>query len=152
MMFGSWRKCAKAIHSTSMAVGSKEVSGVTTDDQQLSHNSCRHQNKINAQATEIATRRSELNHTLDENQKLKEMFNPDQLAEAMTKVVSNMTMKESPKHLRALNKKALPIMLSGQGSPNWHVVLMGNLSQMCPATFTKTKGTQKTTESALIIK
>ena len=92
MIFGSQGKCTKAIHTTSTTVGSEDISGVTTDDQQhlLSHNSCRHQNKTNAQATE-------LNCALDENHKLKEMFNPDWLVEAMTKAVSNMTMKESPK-------------------------------------------------------
>ena len=99
MMFGSLGKYVMAIHATSMAVGSEEVCWVITDDQQhpLSHNSNRHQNKIDMQATVIAIMRSDLCHTLDESQKLKEMFNPDQLVEAMTKVVSNMTMKESPK-------------------------------------------------------
>ena len=56
---------------------------------------------------------SELNQALDENRKLKDMFNPDWLVEAMMKAVSNMTMKESPKTLQALNIKALPIMLAG---------------------------------------
>ena len=42
--------------------------------------------------------RLELNQALDEKWKLKEMFNPNWLVKAMTKVVSNnMTMKESPK-------------------------------------------------------
>ena len=64
-------------HTTSAAVGSEEVNGVTSDAQQLSHNSLRCQNKINAQATEAATMRFELNQVLDENRKLKDMFNPD---------------------------------------------------------------------------
>ena len=48
MMFGSQVKHAKATNSTSAAVTSKEISGVTSYDQQLSHNSCRHQNKNDA--------------------------------------------------------------------------------------------------------
>ena len=94
MMFGSWGKNAKVIQSTSVAVGIKESSRVTSDDQQLSHNSHRHQNKIDALATETAMMRSELNQPSDENWKLKEMINLDHLVESMTKAVSNMTMKE----------------------------------------------------------
>ena len=97
MMFGSWEKCAKAINPTYVAVSNEEISGITSQDQQLSHNSYRCQSKIDAQATKIATVRLELNKTLEENWKLKDMFNLDWLVEAVTKVVSTMTMKESPK-------------------------------------------------------
>ena len=47
MMFGSWGKCVKAI-PTSTAVVGEEVNRAITDDQQqpLSHNTHRHQNKI----------------------------------------------------------------------------------------------------------
>ena len=41
--------------------------------------------------------KSELNHALEENQKLKEMFNQDQLVEAISKVVNNISMKEGAK-------------------------------------------------------
>ena len=99
MMFSNQGKDTKAIHTTSMGVGSEEVSRVTTDDQQhpLSHNSHRHQNKINTQGAKIATVKSELNHALDENWKLIEMFNPDCLVEAMMKAASKMTMREITK-------------------------------------------------------
>ena len=60
LMFDSWGKSVKAIHSTSSAVSSEEASGVTSKDQQLFHNSCRCQNKINAQVAKIATMGSEL--------------------------------------------------------------------------------------------
>ena len=70
--------------------------GVKSNDQQLSNNSHGHQNKIDTQATEIATMSLELNHALDESRKLRDMFNMDWLVVAMSKPVSNMTMKESP--------------------------------------------------------
>ena len=38
-----------------------------------------------------------MNKALQENLKLKNLFNPDYLAEAMSKVVSTMTMKDYPK-------------------------------------------------------
>ena len=79
-----------------MAVNSEETGGDTCQDQHLYHNSHKHQNKINTQAAEIATVRLELDKVLQENQKLEILFNPDQLVEAMTRVVSTMTMKECP--------------------------------------------------------
>ena len=66
-------------------------------EQHLSHNCHKRQNKIDAQATEIAMVKAELNKALQENKKLKDMFNPQKMVEAMTKVVSAMTMKEHPK-------------------------------------------------------
>ena len=115
MMFSCMGKCVKAIHTASMSVGREEVGEDTTDDQQhlLYCNFQRYQNKIDAQTTETATMVSESNHAFDENQKLKEMFNLDQLIETMMKVVNNMTMKESPNHLQALNTMATPITLAG---------------------------------------
>ena len=97
MMFGSKGKHVKAVNTTSAAVSSEEIGGDTLQDQHLYHNSHKCQNKIDAQATKITTVRSELDKALHENQKLNIMFNPDQLVEAMTKVVSTMTMKEHPK-------------------------------------------------------
>ena len=52
------------------------------------------------QATGIATIGPEVNHGLVENQNLKEIFNPDQLVEAISKVVSNITMRQGPKTLQ----------------------------------------------------
>ena len=69
MMFHSQGKHSKAIHTKSVAVNSKEIGGDTA--QHLSHNPHKHQNKIDAQATEIAMVRLELNKALQENQKLK---------------------------------------------------------------------------------
>ena len=97
MMFGCWGKCIKAINTPSVAVSSKESVRGTLQDQQLPHNSCRHQGKSDAQAAEIATGRSDLDKTLEENLRLKNMLHLDQLVEAMTKMVSMITMKESPK-------------------------------------------------------
>ena len=50
--------------------------------------------------------RLELSWALEENQKLKDMFNLDWLVETMTKSVSNMTMKESPKSLQGTQYKS----------------------------------------------
>ena len=75
MLFGSHGKHVKAVNTTSAAVSSEEIGGDTLSHHQLSHNSHRHQVKINAQAIEIAAVRSELDKALEENQKLKNMFN-----------------------------------------------------------------------------
>ena len=50
--------------------------GVDTK-QHSSHNSQKRQYKINAQAAEIATVKKELNIALQENKKLKDLFNPE---------------------------------------------------------------------------
>ena len=63
----------------------------------MSLNSHKRQNKIDAQATEIAAVKAEMNKALQENKKVKDLFNPDKMVEAMTKVVSAMTVKECPK-------------------------------------------------------
>ena len=63
-------------------------------DQQLSHNSRKRQYKIDAQAAKITTLKAKLNRALQENKKLKDLFNLEKMVEAMTKVVSAMTMKE----------------------------------------------------------
>ena len=96
-MFGSQGQHARAVHTTSVTVNSGEIGGVSLQEQPLSHNSHKWQNKIDAQAARIATVRSELNKALKENQKLKNLFNPDQLVETMTKAVSTMIVKECPK-------------------------------------------------------
>ena len=96
----------KAINPTSVAVSSEEIGGGTLQDQQSSCNSHRHQSKNDAQATRIATVRLELDKVLKENQKSNDMFNLDQLVEAMTKVVSTMAVKESPKTLQGTQYKS----------------------------------------------
>ena len=66
------------------------------DEEHLSHNSRQRQSKIDAQAAEIASMKSELNKALQENKKLKSLFSPEKIIEAMTKVVSAMTMQSHP--------------------------------------------------------
>ena len=66
------------------------------DSELLSHNSRQRQNKIYAQAAEIAHMKTELNEALQENQQLKSLFSPDKMVEAMTKAVSYMTMQSHP--------------------------------------------------------
>ena len=66
------------------------------DLEHLSHNSRQRQSKINAQAAEIASMKSELNKALQENKKLKSLFSPEKMVKAMTKVVSAMTMQRHP--------------------------------------------------------
>ena len=99
LMFNSKGKCMKVVSATSAAVDSGE------SRDHLSHNSRKWQNKIDAQAAEITTVKAELNKALEENKKLKDLFSPEKKIEAMTKVVSAMTMQGHPKHLRALNTK-----------------------------------------------
>ena len=66
------------------------------DSEHLSHNSRQRQNKINAQAAEIAQMKTELNKALQENKQLKSLFSPDKMVEAMTKAVSSMTVQSCP--------------------------------------------------------
>ena len=86
-MFNSRGKqqCARA-NVTSAAVESG-------DSEHLSCNSRQRQNKIDAQAAEIAHMKTELNKALQENKQLKSLFSPDKMVEAMTKVVSSMTVQ-----------------------------------------------------------
>ena len=74
-MFGSRGKHTKAIHATSAAVINEDIGRDT--EQNLSHNSHKRQNKIDAQAAKIATVKKELNIALQENKKLKYLFNPE---------------------------------------------------------------------------
>ena len=66
------------------------------DSEHLSHNSRQRQNKIDAQAAEIAHMKTELNKALQENKQLKNLFSPDKMVEAMTKAVRVMTMQSRP--------------------------------------------------------
>ena len=88
-MFNSKGKQCTEVSITTAAVDSGE-------QEHLSHNSRQRQAKINAQATEIASMKSELNKALQENKKLKSLFSPEKMVEAMTKAVSAMTMQSHP--------------------------------------------------------
>ena len=88
-MFNSQGKqCVRAnVSSTAVESG---------DSEHLSCNSRQRQNKINAQAAEIAQMKTELNKALKENQQLKSLFSPDKVVEAITKAVGVMTMQSCP--------------------------------------------------------
>ena len=86
LMFKSRGVSTKVVSATSAAVDSWD----TRDH--LSHNSRKRQSKINAQAAKITTVKAELNKALEENKKLKDLFSTEKMIEAMTKVVSAMTM------------------------------------------------------------
>ena len=84
-MFNSQGKQCMKVNITSAAVDSG-------DQEHLSHNSRQRQAKINAQAAEIASMKSELNKALQENKKLKSLFSPEKMVKAMTKAVSAMAV------------------------------------------------------------
>ena len=76
LMFNSrGKQCAKV---------SITISAVDSGDQEhLSHNSRQRQTKIDAQAAEIATMKTELNKALQENRRLKNLFSPEEMVEVM---------------------------------------------------------------------
>ena len=88
-MFNSWGKQCTKESITTAAVDSG-------DQEHLSHNSRQRQAKIDGQAAEITSMKSKLNKALQENKKLKSLFSPEKMVEAMTKVVSAMTMQNHP--------------------------------------------------------
>ena len=88
-MFNSQGKLCARAHVTTAAVESG-------DPEHLSHNSRQRQNKIDAQAAEIAHMKTELNKALQENKQLKSLFSPDKVVGAVTKVVGAMTMQSCP--------------------------------------------------------
>ena len=61
--------------------------------------------------------RSELEKALEENQKLKKIFNPDWLVEAMAKAASMMTMKECPNTLHGTQYKSASNYVCMQRQP-----------------------------------
>ena len=89
LMFNSWGKQHARVSITTAAVDSG-------DQEHLSHNSRQKQAKIDAQAAEIASMKAELNRALQENKKLKSLFSPEKLVEAMTKGVSVITVQSCP--------------------------------------------------------
>ena len=90
-MFNSRGKCTEVVSATSTRVNS----GDTGDH--LSHNSRKRQSKIDAQAAEITAVKADLSKAVEENKKLKDLFSTEKMIEAMTKVVSTMTMQGCPK-------------------------------------------------------
>ena len=88
-MFNSQGKPCVRANITTAAVDSG-------DQEYLSCNSRQGQAKIHPQAAEIAKMKSELNKALQENKKLKSLFSPEKMVQAMTKAVSAMTMQSHP--------------------------------------------------------
>ena len=82
-MFNSWGKQHVRANITTAAVDSG-------DQEHLSHNSRQRQAKIDAQAAEVTSMKAKLNKALQENKKLKSLFSPEKMVEAMTKAVSAM--------------------------------------------------------------
>ena len=76
----------KAANVTSAAADSRD------SEDQLSHNSQKRQHKIDAQAAEITMVKAELNKALEENKRSKNLFSPENMVGAVTKVVSAMTV------------------------------------------------------------
>ena len=134
MMFGSSGRIAKAVYTAYAAMNSEEISGNTLQDWHLSHNSQKHQNKINAQATKTVLVTLELDKALQENEKLKNLFNPNQLVEAMTKVVSTMMVKEHPKTSQDTKCKGVSSYVSRQWQPQLACGADGCWSPTSPAT------------------
>ena len=89
-MFNS---CGKQQHARANVSSTAVESG---NSEHLSRNSRQRQNKIDAQAAEIAQMKTELNKALQENKQLKSLFSPDKVVEAMTKAVGAMTMQSHP--------------------------------------------------------
>ena len=70
------------------------VGALQTTQELLPLNSWKHQQPINFQTTEIANMKEE---TLEENKRIKEMYDPDELVNVLLKGLSNLNVKESPK-------------------------------------------------------
>ena len=86
LMFNSRGKHKKVVY-TSVVVDNEDT------EQHLFHNSHKRHNKCYAQATKITAVKDELNKALQENKKLKGLFNPENMVEAIAKVVRAMTVK-----------------------------------------------------------
>ena len=72
MMFGSREKHAQGVNATFVTVDNEEIGGDT--EQHLSHNSHKRQNKINVQASKIATVKAELSKALQENKNMERLL------------------------------------------------------------------------------
>ena len=142
-MFNSRGKCAKVVSATSASMDSGDMGD------HLSHNSRKRQSKINAQAAEIATVKAELNKALEENRKLKDLFSTEKMIEAMTKVVSAMTMQGHPKTSKGTQYQGASNYISRQqqqlagmwclwdAAARYHLFLLQRYwlyqEQLCPA-------------------
>ena len=84
--------------------------------------------KSMAQAMGIATMKTELNWALEENRKVKEIFDPDQLVSGLLKVINNVSIKEAHKTDQDTQYRGIVVLSGGQGSPSWHVVPVELLS------------------------
>ena len=82
-----------------------------------------------------------MKHVLDESQKLKEMFN--QLAEAITKVVSSMTMKENPKTSQGTQYKGNSNYVGRLKQPQLAHGADGTLKSNVSCHYCKDKGNTK---------
>ena len=71
----------------------------------------------------------QLNCALEENHKLKEIFNPDQLVDAILKVISNLTVKESAKITQVTQYHGNANYVGRLRQPKWHLVPIRNSSQ-----------------------
>ena len=85
-MFNSWRKQHAKVSVKTAAVDSG-------DQEHLSCHSRQRQAKIDAQAAEIASMKAMLNKALQGNKKLKSLFSPEKMVEAMMKLVGAMTVQ-----------------------------------------------------------
>ena len=71
--------------------------------------------------------KAKLNKALQENKQLKSLFSPEKMVEAITKVVSAMTMQSCPSSsFKGTPYQGAQILSAGLGHPNWHVVPMGH--------------------------
>ena len=111
LMFNNRGKCTKVVSATSPAVDSGEARD------HLSHNSRKRQSKMDAQAAEITTVKTELNKALEENKKLKDLFSPGKMIEAMTKAVSVMTMQSHPKTSKGTQYQGASNYIGGEQQP-----------------------------------
>ena len=121
LMFNSQGKQHAKVNVTTAAVDSG-------DQEHLSCNSRQRQTKIDAQAAEITTMKTKLNKALQENKRLKSLFSPEKMVEAMTKVVSAMTMQSHLTSSRGTQYQGASSYIGRPSSPNWHVVPMGHCS------------------------
>ena len=98
------------------SVTSAAVDSGDSEDQ-LSPNSQKRQHNIDAQAAKITTVKAELNKALEENKKLKNLFSPEKMVEAMTKAVSAMTMQSHPKTLKGTQYQGASNYIGRQQQP-----------------------------------
>ena len=132
-MFNSQGKqCVKANITTS-AVDSG-------DQEHLSYNSRQRQTKINAQATEITTMKTELNKALQENKRLKSLFSPEKMVEAMPKVVDAMTLQSHPTSSRGTQYQGASSYIGRPRQPQLACAANGTLQPSMTCFYCKDTG------------